>query len=406
MVGDVVPEVAVAAPKSKYIKYIKYIPLIIAACGVFVVIMSLVNTSSETVSEPSVTIREGDLGINDTFGDSYSGASGLDKVYDEIGGTDPLKNGSLSARLNVDTEIYSCDFDVTYQGENKKRVECKSGCSSDDDNSKFCEKYIYNSRINGGGSLDTIYDDAGGNESSKSGQYIANINISAGEDFDKDEDISCNFFVSYDGNNKRSVVVDGAGNDKCDEFSYTNRNNHGSLGDTLLDDTYISRRDDSYEEEEEEDEKEECTTDDDCGENAYCANGICKDCCSDPLSGPPSCRFEQCGASPEGGDGGEDITVFLYVGLLIYFFGWIAFLISKKNFALNPFILGQIPMAIILFTIIVIKREWSHTALIPISGGVTLSLLYMAPLALWRSPFPSGVLTLILLVFAIVSTVV
>ena len=46
-------------------------------------------------------------------------------------------------------------------------IECLSGCYNKDENSEFCEGYIYNDIVNGGKTLDTLYDDAGGNDYSR-----------------------------------------------------------------------------------------------------------------------------------------------------------------------------------------------------------------------------------------------
>ena len=79
-------------------------------------------------------------------------------------------------------------------------------------------------------------------------QYTALINVSAGEDFDRGDDISCGFTVEYDGNNKRTVTCNNTDcPDKCKTYEYTNRNVKGENGDTLLDDTYIGRREASEE---------------------------------------------------------------------------------------------------------------------------------------------------------------
>ena len=181
--------------------------------------------------------------INPKFGTSYSGGGGLDELYEDLDGTDPLKNGKLDATIDVDTDKYSCKFNVKYEGENKKMIECLSGCYNEDENSKFCEGYIYNDQVDGGKTLNTLYDDAGGNENARSGQYNAIINVSSGGDYDREADTSCGFSVEYVGNNKRSVSCNNTScPEKCKPYRYGSRNNHGGKGDTLLDDTYVSRR--------------------------------------------------------------------------------------------------------------------------------------------------------------------
>jgi len=220
---------AVTALPSKS-KYRKYAPVIIISCGIFIVIVVAYHKYS---SSSTNSLSDSELAFTDTFGESYDGG-GLDKLYDKIGGSESLNNGNLSSQIDVDTGNYSCSFDVTYKGDKKKRVECRSGCFIDDDNSKFCEKYIYNSRVDGGGSLDTIYDDAGGNESGSISRLISKINVDAG-------DKTCGFYVDYEGNNKRTVEVTGSGSPICNKFAYGD-GNKGDLWETLIDDTYISGR--------------------------------------------------------------------------------------------------------------------------------------------------------------------
>ena len=221
---------AVTALPSKS-KYRKYAPVIIISCGIFIVIVVAYHKYSSSSTD---SLSDSELAFTDTFGESYGGGGGLDKLYDKIGGSESLNNGNLSSQIDVDTENYSCSFDVTYQGDKKKRVECRSGCFIDDDNSKFCEKYIYNSRVDGGGSLDTIYDDAGGNESGSISRMISKINVDAG-------DKTCGFYVDYEGNNKRTVVVDEGASPICNKFKYGD-GDPGDLWETLIDDTYISGR--------------------------------------------------------------------------------------------------------------------------------------------------------------------
>jgi hypothetical protein len=185
--------------------------------------------------------------LNPQFGKDYIGGGGLDTLYDDLGGNDPLNNAKLEAKIRVDTDQYSCKFNVNYDGPDNKKVECSGGCFDDDENSKFCESYIYNDQENGGKSLETLYDDAGGNNGGRvPAQYTANINVSSGYDFNKDEDTSCGFYVEYEGNNKRTVKCNNTDcPDKCKAYDYTNRHIHGEKGDTLLDNTYINRRDNS-----------------------------------------------------------------------------------------------------------------------------------------------------------------
>ena len=258
-------------------------PLSLAkVAGVLIVIGAIIGLLSDSGggdNTPTVTTVTKDAPpapiINPKFGTSYSGGGGLDKLYDDLGGTDPLKNGKLDATIDVDTDKYSCKFNVKYEGENKKMIECLSGCYNEDENSEFCEGYIYNDQIDGGKRLNTLYDEAGGNENARSGQYNAIINVSSGGDYDTEADLSCGFSVEYVGNNKRSVSCtagwcdkDDKNYDKCKPYRYESRNKHGEKGDTLLDDTYVNRRgvlEDYIEEPEPEPETpKSCTTNTDC----------------------------------------------------------------------------------------------------------------------------------------------
>ena len=210
---------------SNILNYIKNPTILLRAGGIFIIlgaIIGLIITSryheTPTTDTPTTDISTTDTTerdetsdsvasnriLNPKFGLNYKGITGFNEIYSDLGGTDPLKNGTLDANINIDTERYSCKFNVKYEGENKKKVECLSGCYNDDENSTFCEGYIYNDQVEGEKNLDTIYDDAGGNESGSSGQYKSIINISAGNTYDKN-DISCGFSVSYEGNNKITV---------------------------------------------------------------------------------------------------------------------------------------------------------------------------------------------------------
>jgi len=275
-------------------------PLSLAkVAGVLIVIGAIIGLYSDYGggdNTPTVTTVTKDAPpapiINPKFGTSYSGGGGLDKLYDDLGGTDPLKNGKLDATIDVDTDKYSCKFNVKYEGKNKKMIECLSGCYNEDENSKFCEGYIYNDQIDGGKRLSDLYDDAGGNENARSGQYNAIINVSSGGDYDTEADTSCGFSVEYVGNNKRSVSCtagwcdeDDKNYDKCRPYGYESRTEHGEKGDTLLDDTYVSRRGVL--------EDDPC---DKCGENERCIDKQCIYCksgwdgnkCNEPEPKGPS----------------------------------------------------------------------------------------------------------------------
>lgn len=73
----------------------------------------------------------------------FLGYSSLDKLYDEAGGNDPLSNARLTSDINLSSDTESCKFQVIYEGNNKREVNCIQGCDSDDEHSDFCNKYKY-----------------------------------------------------------------------------------------------------------------------------------------------------------------------------------------------------------------------------------------------------------------------
>jgi len=391
-------------------------PLSLAkVAGVLIVIGAIIGLLSDSGggdNTPTVTTVTKDAPpapiINPKFGTSYSSGGGLDKLYDDLGGNDPLKNGKLDATINVDTDKYSCKFNVKYEGENKKMIECLSGCYNEDQNSEFCEGYIYNDQIDGGKRLSNLYDDAGGNENARSGQYNAIINVSSGEDYDTKADLSCGFSVEYVGNNKRSVSCTAGwcdendkNRDKCKPYGYESRNKHGTKGDTLLDDTYVNRRgvlEDDPCDKCNKDHTEECVdgqckcqdgwkgekcgvkepepapnpstpcTGNDCGEGKICdtESNNCVECltdrdCNDDEKECVShvCKKKGSGSEPsepsdpektvEGKDVVDTLAYILfYILLLIY---W-----SKINKA-TPLII----IAFCVFSIFVLNRWWAYT---------------------------------------------
>lgn len=73
----------------------------------------------------------------------FLGYSSLDKLYDEAGGNDPLSNARLTSDINLSSDTESCKFQVIYEGNNKREVNCIQGCDGDDEHSDFCKRYIY-----------------------------------------------------------------------------------------------------------------------------------------------------------------------------------------------------------------------------------------------------------------------
>lgn len=73
----------------------------------------------------------------------FKGYSSLDSLYDEAGGNDPLSNARLTSDINLSSDKYSCKFQVIYEGNRKRKVNCIQGCDGNDDKAKFCKRYKY-----------------------------------------------------------------------------------------------------------------------------------------------------------------------------------------------------------------------------------------------------------------------
>ena len=261
--------------------------------------------------------------VNPQFGKNYSGGGGLDTLYDDLGGNDPLNNAVLDAEIRVDTDQYSCKFNVKYDGPENKKVECSGGCFDEDENSKFCKSYIYNDQENGGKSLETLYDDAGGNKGGRGipAQYTANINVSTGYDFDSGGDTSCGFYVEYEGNNKRTVKCNNTDcPDKCKAYEYKDRKNHSEKGDTLLDNTYITRRNNSAD--------EPCQY---CNDKQKCVDGECV--CIDGYEGEYCQKISPgSGVSPSTGGISNSDLVGLSIGYVIILSMLIFISLASRNY--------------------------------------------------------------------------
>jgi len=103
-------------------------------------------------------------------------------------------------------------------------------------------------KFKGNRSLDTIYDDAGGNEALSNARLTSDINISS-------DKYSCKYQVVYEGTKKREVnCIEGCdGDDKdnkefCSRYIYdVKKQEDGQLGleNPLLDQTYVNRKSES-----------------------------------------------------------------------------------------------------------------------------------------------------------------
>ena len=73
----------------------------------------------------------------------FKGYSSLDSLYDDAGGNEPLSNARLTSDINLSSDTQSCKFQVIYEGNNKRTVNCIQGCDGNDDKAKFCKRYEY-----------------------------------------------------------------------------------------------------------------------------------------------------------------------------------------------------------------------------------------------------------------------
>ena len=76
---------------------------------------------------------------------SFEGYRSLDTLYDDAGGNDSLSNARLTSNINLSTDKHSCKFQILYEGNKKRTVNCISGCDDENDpeNSVFCKSYEY-----------------------------------------------------------------------------------------------------------------------------------------------------------------------------------------------------------------------------------------------------------------------
>jgi hypothetical protein len=73
----------------------------------------------------------------------FKGYSSLDSLYDDAGGNDPLSNARLTSDINISSDTQSCKYQVIYEGNETRKVNCIQGCEGNDDKAKFCKKYQY-----------------------------------------------------------------------------------------------------------------------------------------------------------------------------------------------------------------------------------------------------------------------
>lgn len=205
--------------------------LLLMGLGILILIITIVHKyTGGSSNETSNKIID-----YDSYGKNYKGYDKLTDLYKDAEGDDPLKNGKLTSRIKLSTNKHSCSFTVDYENEENKRVVCDSGCFNNDDNSEFCEKYIYNGEQSNSSDLEDIYEDAGGNDTSNIGMLQSTINLST-------DDNVCNFDIYYDGVNSRKITnTSSSSNDFCNQYIYETGTKKGKLWDKLLDSTYIKR---------------------------------------------------------------------------------------------------------------------------------------------------------------------
>lgn len=98
---------------------------------IYILVTSSSSTDSSTDSSSKKKNRK------------FLGYSSLDKLYDEAGGNDPLSNARLTSDINLSSDTQSCKFQVIYEGNKTRKVNCIQGCDGDDEHSDFCKKYEY-----------------------------------------------------------------------------------------------------------------------------------------------------------------------------------------------------------------------------------------------------------------------
>ena len=83
---------------------------------------------------------------------TYSGNKSLDTFYADAHGNDSSKGARMTSQISLSTDEYSCKFDVTYEGDNYRDVNCITGCSleaepaedsENKENEEFCNQYRY-----------------------------------------------------------------------------------------------------------------------------------------------------------------------------------------------------------------------------------------------------------------------
>lgn len=73
----------------------------------------------------------------------FKGYSSLDSLYDDAGGNDPLSNARLTSDINLSSDKYSCKFQVIYEGNRTRKVNCVTDCEGNSEEANFCKRYKY-----------------------------------------------------------------------------------------------------------------------------------------------------------------------------------------------------------------------------------------------------------------------
>lgn len=122
-------------PDDKLLRYGSIISAVVFGSILFIYVIYLLINSSGSDSSSDGRRSKG----------SFKGYRSLDTIYDDAGGNDPLSNARLTSDINISSDKYSCKYQVIYEGNKEREINCIQGCNTDetDDNSNFCKLYEY-----------------------------------------------------------------------------------------------------------------------------------------------------------------------------------------------------------------------------------------------------------------------
>ena len=143
-----IPESKIDITDSIFNKLISFSPYICILLAIFLIILLVLYLGKDT---DETEVREPPR-------PTYSGNKGLDLLYSDADGNNPSKNAKLTSLVTLSTNEHSCKYEVTYDRDNFRDVNCISGCSidaepdensNDKENEEFCNQYRY-SAVEGG----------------------------------------------------------------------------------------------------------------------------------------------------------------------------------------------------------------------------------------------------------------